>query len=39
MKRADNILDHEWIVSGSTKDEGFKIVTKDAYIGNEDDGY
>jgi len=39
MKTKSNILSHEWIISGTTKDEGFKIVTKDAYIGNEDDGF
>jgi hypothetical protein len=33
-----NILYHRWIISGTTDDEGWKIVTEDAYIGNEDDG-
>jgi hypothetical protein len=30
---------HKWIVDGTTTDEGYKIVTEDAYIGGEDDGY
>ena len=34
-----NIMDHEWMVEGATPDEGWKIVTKDSYIGNEDDDY
>lgn len=32
-----NTMNVEWLGGGTTKDEGWKI--KDAYIGNEDDGY
>ena len=32
-------LDKRWILGGTTKDEGYKIVSEDAYIGNKDDGY
>ena len=33
------VLDKRWMLGGTTKDEGYKIVSEDAYIGNKDDGY
>jgi len=32
-------MDKKWMVGGVTDDEGYKILTEDAYIGNEDDGW
>lgn len=35
----EDIVDQKWLVAGKTYDEGYKIVTEDACIGNEDYGY
>jgi len=32
-------LDKRWTLGGTTKDEGYKIISEEAYIGNEDDGF